>query len=403
MIRALFDRSIFALWFGQVLSGIGDEIYRVAFTWICVQEVGKDAGGLSSLLVLSGLVGATFVPRWFGALPSGRVLVRLDLYRAGICLVPVIFYPFPEYRFPALLIATILLFGLSSAFEPVLMEYVPRVARTPELLRGANGLMATTYRLARVLGPSMVGMLTAWIPLVHFFTVNALSFVGSAASIRSIRFSGESIDSGLRFTPGLLGAWRLVRNVPSIYRSLWAKCVSGGAWSLSYGVGLALLVEEMRPGQVATFGTLIAAYGVGNLAGAIGIGSLRRKHPELWIYAGLVWLGVGFLFLSGTRDLILLHWVIGFTAMGGPVNDLPFVDLAQQHFRPVELAEVFRIKVILDSLITLLFFAVSPWAFQVLGVRRVIAICGAVMLLSGILSVFARNSVKIGQGAEDTV
>jgi hypothetical protein len=148
LIRALFDRSIFALWFGQVLSGVGDEIYRVAFTWICVQEVGKDAGGLSVLLVLSGLFGATFASRWFRSLPSDSVLVRLDLYRAGISLVPVVFYPFPQWRFPALVVATLLLFGLSSAFEPVLMEFVPKVARSPELLRGANGLMATTYRLA---------------------------------------------------------------------------------------------------------------------------------------------------------------------------------------------------------------------------------------------------------------
>ncbi len=403
MIRALFDRSIFALWFGQVLSGVGDEIYRVAFTWICVQEVGKDAGGLSSLLVLSGLVGVMLAPRWLRSLPSDRALIRLDLYRAGITLLPLMFYPFPQWRFPALVVATVLLFGLSAAFEPVLMAFVPKVARTPELLRGANGLMATTYRLARVVGPSLVGLLTAWVPLVHFFTINALSFLGSASSIRSIRFRK---DSGVQEEPasrGLIETWHSIRRVPGIHRSLWAKCMSGGAWSLAYGVGLALLVEEMRPGDVSSFGTLIAAYGVGNLVGALGIGSLRRAHPELWIYGGLVWLGIGFLVLSGTHELLWLHWVIGLTAMGGPVNDLPFVDLAQAHYRPVELAEVFRVKVILDSLLALVFFALSPWAFQVLGVRKVVALCGAVMLLSGILSVFARNLAKYRQGSGDTV
>ena len=403
MIRALFDRSIFALWFGQVLSGVGDEVYRVAFTWICVQEVGKDAGWLSVLLVLAGLVGAGLASRWFRSIPSDRVLIRLDLYRAGITLIPVVCYPFPQFRFPALVFATVLLFGLSAVFEPVLMELLPRVARTPELLRGANGLMATTYRLARVVGPSIVGVLTAWVPLVHFFTINALSFLGSASSIRSIGLPQTSDDKDERGAGGLVEAWHSVRRVPGIYRSLWAKCVSGGAWSLAYGVGLALLVEEMRPGEVSTYGTLIAAYGVGNLAGALGIGSLRRTHPELWIYGGLIWLGIGFLALSGIREVFWLHWAIGLTAMGGPVNDLPFVDLAQAHFRPLELSDVFRVKVILDSLITLVFFALSPWAFQVLGVRKVMAVCGAIMLLSGIVSVFARNSGIFRQGSRDTV
>ncbi len=403
MIRALFDRSIFALWFGQVLSGVGDEIYRVAFTWICVQEVGKDAGGFSVLLVLSGLLGATFASRWFRSLPSDRVLVRLDLYRAGISLVPVVFYPFPQWRFPALVVATLLLFGLSSAFEPVLMEFVPKVARSPELLRGANGLMATTYRLARVVGPSIIGILTAWISMVHFFTLNALTFVGSAASIRSIGWAAASAETGAQQAIGWIEGWKLIRGIPAIHRSIWAKCVSGGAWSLAYGVGLALLVDEMHPGQVSIFGTLIAVYGVGNLAGAIGIGSVRRRHPELWIYGGLIWLGIGFMVLSGARDMNVLHGVIAITAMGGPVNDLPFVDLAQTHYRPEELAGIFRMKVILDSLITLVFFAVSPWAFQVLGVRTVLAICGVAMMLSGIGSGFARFWVESRRGPPDTV
>jgi hypothetical protein len=168
-------------------------------------------------------------------------------------------------------------------------------------------------------------------------------------------------------------------------------------------VGLALLVEEMHPGQVSIFGTLIAAYGVGNLAGAIGIGSVRRRHPELWIYGGLIWLGIGFMVLSGARDMNVLHGVIAITAMGGPVNDLPFVDLAQTHYRPEELAGIFRMKVILDSLITLVFFAVSPWAFQVLGVRTVLAICGVAMMLSGIGSGFARFWVESRRGPPDTV
>jgi hypothetical protein len=79
------------------------------------------------------------------------------------------------------------------------------------------------------------------------------------------------------------------------------------------------------------------------------------------------------------------------------------VDLAQTHYRPEELAGIFRMKVILDSLITLVFFAVSPWAFQVLGVRTVLAICGVAMMLSGIGSAFARFWVEFRQGRQDTV
>jgi DHA3 family macrolide efflux protein-like MFS transporter len=381
LIRAFLDRSVFSLWIGQVLSGVGDEVYRVAFTWMCVQEVGKDAGGLASLILLSGMIGLVFSPRFLQGLSDTSALIRLDLYRSFLTLLPVVCAPFPPLRFPALLLSAVTLSGLGAAFEPVLMGFLPKLARDSELLRGANGLMALTGRLSRVIGPALMGVLVGVIPPVHFFSLNGFSFLVSAWSVRR---AGLAVPASLLNpprSPSLREAWKLAAREAKVWRSLWAKVVSGGAWALAYGVGLALLSEELDPGRVETFGSLVAVYGVGNLLGVFFVGSLRRRRPELWVYAGLAWLGVGFMGLGWVESKsAMLFWVL-ITAFGGPVNDLAFVELTQLHYRPEEIAEVYRLRGLLESGFSLLFLSLSPPAFRAFGSGPVVLFCGGVLLL----------------------
>src|ERR1700679_3654151 len=93
MRSALQNRAISRLWFGQALSSIGDEIYRVGLTWIAVGLIGADTGYLNSaqaaaLMVLS-FVGGKWAENW----DPLRTMIRVDLVRAIIVLIPV-FYSF---------------------------------------------------------------------------------------------------------------------------------------------------------------------------------------------------------------------------------------------------------------------------------------------------------------------
>lgn len=48
MLKALRHRAISRLWFGQALSSVGDEIYRVGLTWLAVGLIGADTGYLTA-------------------------------------------------------------------------------------------------------------------------------------------------------------------------------------------------------------------------------------------------------------------------------------------------------------------------------------------------------------------
>src|ERR1700733_8829324 len=91
MLKALRVGPIRKLWIGQALSSIGDEIYRVGLTWIAVGLIGENTGylncaQLAALMILS-FVGGKWADRW-DPLPT---MMRVDLSRTLIVLIPVVY------------------------------------------------------------------------------------------------------------------------------------------------------------------------------------------------------------------------------------------------------------------------------------------------------------------------
>ena len=59
--------------------------------------------------------------------------------------------------------------------------------RRPRLLPAANGLLDATGRIARLLGPGLVALLVSAVPVIHFLTLDAVTFLASAAALLLIR------------------------------------------------------------------------------------------------------------------------------------------------------------------------------------------------------------------------
>jgi DHA3 family macrolide efflux protein-like MFS transporter len=395
-MKALQNHRVRLLWFGQAFSAMGDEIYRVAFVWLSVQVIGSNTGYLSSLQLLAAIAGSVFGIRLVDHLHSEEAMIRLDSYRAIIVLIPVILYFLHIPSFAVMAACAFVLSGFGALFEPVVMETIPKVATEPVLLKATNGLMSTTVRLARILGPMTVGLLSGIIPIIHFFTLDSLTFIFSAYSIKTVNIRKSPPKTVPAFTwrifaDTLQESFKLLYSRPVIFRSLIAKCFVAGSWWLAYGLGLALLSNEISPNNVTFFGTMITTYGFGNVFGVILFGNLQRREPEKMIYHGLIWLGVFFLMVPLVKNYYLLLLMLALAGVGGPWNDLPFADLVQAHFPTTAISKIYRLRNITDSLFMFLMMTISPFFFHVFSVRKVIAACGILMALGGVLGELARR------------
>jgi DHA3 family macrolide efflux protein-like MFS transporter len=395
MLKALREKAIARLWFGQALSSIGDEVYRVSLTWMMVGMVGADTGYLNAAQA-GALMTLSFVGgRWADHWEPLATMVNVDALRGVIVLIPVLYSFFATPPLVLLVIVALTLSALGAFFDPALQSSLPRFSRDLPILRAATGLMMTTTRLARMVGPALIGFLAGILPAIHFFTVDAISFFLSALFVRSLVGHGKRAQRlpapRVSFKEALLAGFRDVRRAKGMGFILFAKALTGGTWNLAYGLGFALLVQEVAQRDTRAFGSVMAAYGLGNFAGALYFGNRQRQRPGLLMSYGFIWLGVGFALIACCPTIGWIMIMAALTGFSGTMNEVTFSDLVQSRFQVNEITRVFRLRMACDTAVTLFFMLISPLLFKLLSVRVVIALCGLVWINTGLAGVFWNN------------
>lgn len=393
MLKALRVKAIRLLWMGQALSSIGDEIYRVGLVWIAVGLIGADAGYLNcaqlAALMIMSFVGGKWADHW-EPLPTMR---RVDAWRFFIVLVPVAYSFFAPISLGLLTTVAILLSGLGAFFDPALQAVLPAFAPTGEVLQSATGLMMTTIRFARMVGPGLVGILATLIPPIHFFTMDAVSFLVSFLTLKALSHApreSEIRKPRMSIVEAILSGFRILKTDPEMNFILWTKAITGGTWNLAFGLGYALLVQEIAAHDTRAFGLTIASYGLGNFAGALYFGNRPRVRPAFLMFVGYIWLGTGFILNAFCYSIPWLMVSAAYTAFSGTANEVTFFDMVQNRFSRSDITKIARFRVANDTLITLVLMLAAPMMIRLLGVRVVIAFCGVIWVLVGTVGMFHR-------------
>jgi DHA3 family macrolide efflux protein-like MFS transporter len=386
MLKALRHPPIKRLWFGQALSSIGDEIYRVGLTWLAVGLIGADTGyltaGQSATLMILSFVGGKWADHW----DPLRTMIRVDLIRALIVLIPVVYSYFAPVPLSLLIVVALILSGLGAFFDPAMQTVLPSFSPDRQTLQAATGLMMTTTRLARMIGPAIVGFLAGIVPPIHFFTMDALSFFISASSVQPLQTQRPTKLRERRrisFGEAIFSGFKSLRQHRGMSFVLFSKAMTTGTWNLVYGLGFALLVQELAPHDTRSFGFVIASYGIGNFAGALYFGNIARVRPALMMFIGFVWLGFGFLLISRAPTIPWIMVTAAFTGFSGTMNEVTFSDMVQARFPLGEITKIFRLRMATDTAMTLVLMLLSPLMFRLLSVRTVIATAGVVWILIG--------------------
>jgi DHA3 family macrolide efflux protein-like MFS transporter len=394
MFKALKNPAIRLLWGGQALSAIGDEIYRVAFLWLSVSVIGADTGYLAASQYASLLLLSLFAGKWADHWNRFKTMFWVDALRAIIVLIPVILFHFMPLSLVTLLFVAVAVSALSAFFDPALQAILPLFSPDYQTLQAANAIMGTTLRLARVIGPGIIAVMTLFLPTIHFFTFDSLTFVASALTLLALRRRAppEATQTTKKlhvsFREALLSGVYAARRHRSVGYITVMKAVCGGAWALAYSLGLALRVHELAPDDVRAFGWVIAAYGIGNLGSTLVIGNWERRKPASLLYFGHLWMGLGFILMGMCQDLHSLMAATLFSAMGGPLNDIPFTDIIQAKYPLAEVPKLFRLRMASETAAVLLAMLVSPTLFRWISVQATIVGCGIVLIFFGMLGFY---------------
>jgi hypothetical protein len=161
-------------------------------------------------------------------------------------------------------------------------------------------------------------------------------------------------------------------------------------WYLVFPLGIGLLLHARFPNTISALGTLVAAYGCGNIISNVVLGSVMVRNQGRVLVLGWIATGCGFVALGTVHTFRMMLLAAAFSATGGPMMDLSLANIVQSYFAPREIAPVYRIYTAANYSALLVALFLSPLLFQRHGIPAVIWGSGTAMVAAGLLGLVSR-------------
>ncbi|MBA3866324.1 MAG: MFS transporter [Solirubrobacterales bacterium] len=301
----LRTREFRLLFSGQAVSVLGDRMVAVALAF-AVLEIG---GSVSDVGLV--LAAGTF-PLLVTVLVGGVVADRAS--RRAVMVVADLLRVVSQGAMAALLIAGVaevwmlaLLAGVAGAatgfFGPASTGLLPEVVLV-EQLQPANALRASAVSTGEILGPAVAGVLVAAAGAGWAIAIDAMTFAVSAACLVMLRIPARVAAQPRSFVADLREGWVAFRS----RRWVWTFVAYFAIVNLLWGAWgtLGPIVAERDFGGAAAWGTVLAAMGVGALAGSLLAARVKPSRPLLFVALadGLFALPLAFLAVTPPVPLI---------------------------------------------------------------------------------------------------
>jgi MFS family permease len=277
-LRALRYRNYRLFFGGQIVSLAGSWITTTATSWLVYRLTG------SALLL--GLVGfAGQMPAFLLGPFAGILVDRLD--RRRLLIITQIVSMIESFALAALtlsghitvewILALNAVQGVVNAFDmPGRQAFLSTMVESKADLPNAIALNSSMVNVARLLGPSIAGIVIAATNEGWCFLIDGVSYVGVIAALLAMRMAPPSSASAARagarqqFVEGFTYAFGF-RPIRSIILLLALVSLVG----VPYSVLMPIFAATVFHGGPHTLGFLMGASGCGALAGALWLATRR--------------------------------------------------------------------------------------------------------------------------------
>ena len=305
MLRALRHRNYRLFFIGQGISLIGTWVTRIAMSWLVYRLTQS-----SLLLGLTGFAGQ--LPSFVLAPFAGVIVDRSDRYRLllvtqvlSMVQSVLLAYFALSGTITAWHVLVLAIFqGCINAFDtPARQSFIVDMVETRDDLPNAIALNSSLVNVARLIGPSVAGVLISLFGEAICFTVDAVSYVAVLGALLGMRIvARERPQRQARFTGELRdGVAYIAGFAPIRDLLLLLACVSLAG--MPYAVLMPVFATQVFHGGPHTLGWLMTATGVGALLAALWLASRPSVLGlgRVIAAAGLVF-GVSLLLFSYSRS-----------------------------------------------------------------------------------------------------
>ena len=319
MFRALRYRNYRLFFIGQGISLIGTWMQQVAISWLVYSLT--NSAFLLGVVAFSGLI-STFLLTPF----AGVLVDRLDRHR--ILVITQTLAMLQAFALAAVVLTgtaavwnLILLsaaLGLINAFDmPTRQSFVLDMVTNRADLGNAIALNSSLFNGARLIGPSVAGVLVALVGEGLCFLINGISFIAVIACLLAMKIAPTPPrEKHEDFFRGMKDGANYAFGFPPM-KYIIILLAFAALVAMPYPVLMPVFAKEVLQGGANTLGFLMAAAGVGALAGAIYLASRQNVFGlDKVIVVSTFSFGIGLICFSFSRITALSMLFMAVTGFG---------------------------------------------------------------------------------------
>lgn len=319
-LRAFRHADFRRFFAAQLVAQIGSWMQTVAQSWLVLQLTSSPLklGLIGTLqfgpILLFSIVSGALADR----LPKKRLLIVTQSVLGGQALLlgALVYAGHVEYWHVAVLATGV---GLANVLDsPARQSLVAEMVGRSDV-SSAISLNSACFNSARIVGPSIGGLVIARYGIAPAFVANSIGFVIAIVMMASLRTRGlPQPGSGAGVGQEILIGLRYVWRKPEMMLSL-GLCFMVSFCVFNFTVYVPLVVRSVLGLGAEGFGFLMASLGVGAVSGALSLGMAgpRPPRPLMFAAAGLAcggllglslvhsfWPAMAMLFLTGFFGVI---------------------------------------------------------------------------------------------------
>lgn len=336
------NQSLFYYLASTGITNLGNVMTGLAFLFLAfdLTESSLHVTGVAATQVipylLFGLVGGVLAD-W---VPKRKWLIRIEVTRAPLLLVLVMFYYIDLLAYWHLIAVSFIIHLFGCFFNPAHRALLPLITEESERT-AANSLLDTVTRGMTVIGPIISILFIQTIGVIHFFTLDALTYLVSAWLLAKVKLEearGRQM-AGIKFKSIFfaLNDFRVwLKNVFVIRRLFVVTGIIVFLHTWVWQVGLLLMLHETMSEAEAFYSMLLSVFGGTVIFVNLLIPYLVKQFTlPIYFYSAIVW-GSGIVVLSLASGPIGYFIGMIVSALGLPLSGLARVYLLQK-FVPREM------------------------------------------------------------------
>ncbi len=319
IVRAFRYRNYRLFYSGQGISLIGTWMQRIALSWLVYRLTGS--AFLLGVVGFASQIPASVVAPLGGVLADRvnrqRFLIVIQILAMIQAFILAFLVLTNNIAFWHILVLSIFL-GLIHAFDiPVRQSFIIEIVEKREDLGNAIALNSSMFNSARLIGPSIAGILIAVVGEGFCFLINAISFIAVIIALIAMKIKPrEKIISKSHIFKRLKEGFSYSFGFEPIRAILMLICLIS-LMGTFYAVLMPIFANDILRGGSHALGFLMSGAGIGALIGAFYLAS-RKTSVGLYnmIVIAATTLGVGQILFSFSRVFWLSMILIVFVGFG---------------------------------------------------------------------------------------